>query len=100
MPCTKSAAGDITLRASSNTNLRTMTNTRCTLALALVVACFILVIATEAAAASDPPSDDSVFLFTSFRGNGEDGLRFLYSDDGYHWKNVPGTFLKPRAGPS
>jgi hypothetical protein len=45
-------------------------------------------------------ADDSVYLFTSFRNNGEDGLRFLHSDDGYRWKNVPGAFLKPRAGKS
>ena len=44
--------------------------------------------------------DDTVFLFTSFRGNGKDGLRFAWSDDGYAWKEVPGTFLKPRVGPS
>lgn len=43
---------------------------------------------------------ESVYLFTSFRGNGEDGLRFLYSFDGYQWVNVPGTFLKPLVGPS
>jgi hypothetical protein len=44
--------------------------------------------------------DDTVYLFTSFRGNGEDGLRFLHSTDGYHWQNVAGTFLKPAVGPS
>jgi alpha-L-fucosidase len=44
--------------------------------------------------------DGIVYLFTSFRGNGEDGLRFLSSDDGYHWAEVPGRFLKPRVGPS
>ncbi len=43
---------------------------------------------------------DEAFLFTSFRGNGEDGLRYAYSFDGYHWTNVPGTFLKPSVGPS
>jgi hypothetical protein len=49
---------------------------------------------------TDKHSDDSVYLFTSFRGNGEDGLRFAYSDGGYNWTEVPGTFLKPTAGPS
>lgn len=44
--------------------------------------------------------DDPVYLFTSFRGNGEDGLRFVWSEDGYKWQEVPGTFLKPRVGPS
>jgi alpha-L-fucosidase len=43
---------------------------------------------------------ENVYLFTSFHGNGEDGLRFLYSFDGYKWVNVPGTFLKPLVGPS
>ena len=43
---------------------------------------------------------NSAYLFTSFRGNGEEGLRFLFSFDGYHWTNVPGTFLKPGVGPS
>jgi len=47
-----------------------------------------------------PPATNSVYLFTSFRGNGQDGLRFLYSFDAYHWTNVPGTFLKPAVGPS
>ncbi len=41
-----------------------------------------------------------MYLFTSFRGNGEDGLRFLSSEDGYHWTEIPGTFLKPHVGPS
>ncbi|MEO6724332.1 MAG: glycosyl hydrolase, partial [Blastocatellia bacterium] len=27
----------------------------------------------------------SVWLFTSFRGNGEDGLHLAYSRDGYQW---------------
>jgi beta-xylosidase len=51
-----------------------------------------------AAAVSD--ADGTVYLFTSFRNNGEDGLKFLYSDDGYRWQNIPGTFLKPAVGPS
>ena len=50
-------------------------------------------------AAQSSPTN-SAYLFTSFRGNGEEGLRFLYSFDGYHWTNVPGTFLKPSVGPS
>lgn len=43
---------------------------------------------------------NATYIFTSFRGNGEDGLRFLYSFDGYHWTNVPGTFLVPQVGPN
>jgi len=54
------------------------------------------------AARGEPALDveQKAYLFTSFHGNGEDGLRFLYSFDGYQWLNVPGTFLKPRVGPS
>jgi hypothetical protein len=50
--------------------------------------------AVHSAASTEP----GVYLFTSFRNNGEDGLRFLYSEDGYRWQNVPGTFLKPHVG--
>ena len=43
-------------------------------------------------------TNSSAYLFTSFRGNGEDGLRLAYGFDGYHWTNLPGTFLKPSVG--
>lgn len=43
-------------------------------------------------------ADDSVYLFTSFQGNGEKGLQFLSSEDGYGWKRVRGYFLKPHVG--
>jgi hypothetical protein len=39
-----------------------------------------------------------VYLFTSFRDADEKYLRFLYSFDGYHWTNVPGTFLAGDVG--
>lgn len=41
---------------------------------------------------------NSVFLFTSFRDADQKVLRFLYSFDGYHWTNVPGTFLESQVG--
>ncbi len=47
-------------------------------------------------AARQPP----VYLFTSFRGNGEDGLHLAYSRDGYKWIDLGGPFLKPQAGVS
>jgi hypothetical protein len=62
-----------------------------------------LLLATRLAStvlAAEREPKDSVNLFTSFRNNGEDGLRFLYSEDGYRWHEVPGTFLKPQVGPS
>lgn len=44
--------------------------------------------------------EGSVYLFTSFRNADQKFLRFLYSDDGYHWTNVPGTFLGANVGAS
>ena len=40
------------------------------------------------------------FLFTSFRGNGEDGLHLALSTNGYHWQalNRDRSFLKPEVG--
>lgn len=37
------------------------------------------------------------FIFTSFRGNGEDGLHLALSTNGYHWRALKGDrpFLKP-----
>jgi len=45
-------------------------------------------------------SGDSAFLFTSFHDADQKYLRFLYSFDGYHWTNVPGTFLEANVGTS
>lgn len=39
-----------------------------------------------------------VYLFTSFREPATDGLKFLYSYDGYKWNSIPGVFLKPDVG--
>src|SRR5258708_1236974 len=33
---------------------------------------------------------EEYFLFTSFRGNGEDGLHLALSTDGYHWQSLHG----------
>ena len=48
-----------------------------------------------------PPSGDQpYYLFTSFRGNGEDGLHLAISRDGYHWTalNQDRSFLRPSVG--
>jgi hypothetical protein len=36
-----------------------------------------------------------VYMFTSFKEPANEGLRFLYSYDGYHWTRIDSTFLKP-----
>lgn len=43
-------------------------------------------------------SHREVYLFTSFREPATDGLYLLYSEDGYHWKDLGGPFLKPEVG--
>ena len=47
---------------------------------------------------SSPQS--TVFLFSYFVGNGEDGLHFAWSEDGYTWQPVAEgrSFLKPQVG--
>jgi len=42
-------------------------------------------------------ADSSVYIFSYFKGNGEDGLHFAYSNDGLKWKALKNdsSFLKP-----
>lgn len=40
----------------------------------------------------------SVYLFSSFHEPANEGLRFLYSYDGYKWTDLNRTFLKPEIG--
>ena len=47
--------------------------------------------------ASCKPAKD-IYLFTSFREPAVDGLHFLYSRDGKHWTDLPGSWLKPEVG--
>lgn len=41
-----------------------------------------------------------VYLFSSFRDNGQDGLHLAYSRDGYHWAALNGdrSYLRPEIG--
>ena len=45
---------------------------------------------------------DSVYLFSYFKGNGEDGLHLAYSEDGCAWKtlNNDQSLLQPKVGES
>ena len=52
----------------------------------------------QAGPAPESAAPESVYLFTSFRDADQKYLRFLYSFDGYHWTNVPGTFLEANVG--
>ena len=43
------------------------------------------------------PDQQTAFLFTSFRGNG-DGLHLAWSEDARHWADLGQVFLKPAVG--
>jgi hypothetical protein len=45
-------------------------------------------------------ADQPVYLFASFRNNGEDGLHLAYSHDTYHWTDLGKSFLAPKVGVS
>ena len=72
---------------------------------ALKKSTFVLIAATllmlAASCASNGPmhlGKKEVYLFTSFHDTDQKFLRFLWSEDGYHWNNVPGTFLEANVG--
>ncbi|MEL7599752.1 MAG: glycoside hydrolase family 43 protein [Proteiniphilum sp.] len=48
--------------------------------------------------ACSPTGEKEFFLFTSFHEPANEGLRYLYSEDGYQWDSIPGIFLKPELG--
>jgi hypothetical protein len=62
-------------------------------------ACFARAVAGADEVASGP-TDNLVYLFSSFRGNGEDGLHLAYSHDGLKWTalNNDEPFLRPQVG--
>ncbi|WP_231463761.1 glycoside hydrolase family 43 protein [Pedobacter sp. Leaf132] len=41
---------------------------------------------------------NQAYLFTSFHEPANEGLRYLYSYDAYHWTDLNKTFLKPAVG--
>ncbi|MEL0456480.1 prolyl oligopeptidase family serine peptidase [Flavobacteriaceae bacterium SZ-1-7] len=44
--------------------------------------------------------EKEVYMFSYFKGNGEDGLHLAYSEDGYKWKSLKNdeSFLAPEVG--
>lgn len=44
--------------------------------------------------------EKDVYMFTSFHEPATDGLRYLYSEDGFSWTSLDTTFLTPNVGPS
>jgi hypothetical protein len=73
-----------------------------TMKLILIIVMAILIPAISISDENTPQSaqDKRIYLFSSFRGNGEDGLHLAYSHDGRAWTALKGdkTFLKPTVG--
>ena len=40
-------------------------------------------------------SAQKVFISTSFHEPATDGLRFIYSNDGWNWQQIEGVWLRP-----
>ncbi|MCK9159594.1 MAG: glycoside hydrolase family 43 protein [Bacteroidaceae bacterium] len=38
------------------------------------------------------------YVYSSFHEPANEGLRYLYSEDGLHWDSIPGIWLKPEIG--
>jgi len=60
----------------------------------------VLLLGPRLVAGAEALDESPVYLFTSFHNADQKYLRFLYSFDGYHWTNVPGTFLETHVGVS
>jgi len=43
-------------------------------------------------------AEKEYYVFSSFREPANEGLRFIYSEDGMHWDKIPGIWLKPTIG--
>ncbi len=54
---------------------------------------FIIIVSVSVASCTG-----KAYLFTSFHEPASEGLRLLYSYDGYHWTDVNRTFLRPETG--
>ena len=57
-----------------------------------VLAALCLLLFTSCRAAKE------YYVFTSFHEPANEGLRYLYSEDGVHWDSIPGAWLKPTLG--
>ncbi len=72
----------------------------------LIYLCILLIILMDSCNSRKPTNtetmnnDKEVYLFSYFKGNGEDGLHLAYSTDGLAWNslNDDSSYLKPKLG--
>lgn len=60
----------------------------------------LILIVALTALSSCGSKEEMIYVFTSFREPATEGLYLAYSEDGYHWKDLKGPYLKPEAGAS
>jgi len=65
----------------------------------IAMAGFLIVVVSSILSAAEARTP-MAYVFTSFRGNGEDGLHLAVSDDGYRWTDLKRVFLRPEVGKS
>ena len=58
----------------------------------------LLLILMVLTAAWTATAQREVYISTSFHEPATDGLRFIYSYDGWQWDSIPGTWLQPEVG--
>jgi hypothetical protein len=63
-----------------------------------IIACLVIFAAAGSLKAGDTASSETVYMFSSFRDNGQDGLHLACSFDGYKWTDLGGSYLKPQVG--
>ncbi|KAA6349915.1 hypothetical protein EZS27_002706 [termite gut metagenome] len=59
----------------------------------LMVSCLLFFVSCK-----QQGQEKEFYVFTSFHEPADEGLRYLYSEDGIHWDSIPGIWLKPKVG--
>ena len=70
------------------------------LAATIITGCLALAMCSCNQQGAGNETGDDLYMFTSFHEPADEGLRFLYSEDGIHWDSIAGTWLAPTLGDS
>ena len=70
------------------------------LAATIITGCLALAMCSCNQQGAGNETGDDLYMFTSFHELADEGLRFLYSEDGIHWDSIAGTWLAPTLGDS
>ena len=70
------------------------------LAATIITGCLALAMCSGNQQGAGNETGDDLYMFTSFHEPADEGLRFLYSEDGIHWDSIAGTWLAPTLGDS